>query len=184
MVAKCCPETYGHVEKVISLRDSGAGKATGRSRQLARQVAGEADPGSLSNVMMEIRGNSVDPERRLKAIAANEMTGGAEEADRVRKKSDCIPLRDPPHSSTLEVGQFSSFNGYERIGVFPVLCLSHFLAFLSFFSSVHIVFNSRSTHVYEGMLYLPRVLSTTVVHISSEKETSSYFCLLTLFDLI
>ena len=64
--------------------------------------------------MLEIRGASVDPERRLKAIAANEkarekdlaqrsdefqaelagfvegkklkMTGGAEEADRVRQK--------------------------------------------------------------------------------------------------
>ncbi|KAF9649194.1 AIP3-domain-containing protein [Thelephora ganbajun] len=118
---KAVLEIYGHVEKVISLRGSGAGKAAGRSRQLARQVTGEADPGSLGNVMAEIRGNSVDPNRRLKAIAANEksrekekasqsdefqaelsgfvggkklkMTGGAEEADRVRQKRNDQTLK-------------------------------------------------------------------------------------------
>ena len=68
----------------------------------------------LTNVMAEIRGNSDDPERRLKAIAANEksrekekasqsdefqaeltgfvggklkMTGEAEEAGRVRQRN-------------------------------------------------------------------------------------------------
>ena len=118
---KAVLEIYGHVEKVISLRGSGAGKAAGRSRQLARQVTGEADSGSLGNVMAEIRGNSVDPERRLKAIAANEksrekekasqsdefqaeltgfvggkklkMTGGAEEADRIRQKRNNQTLK-------------------------------------------------------------------------------------------
>jgi len=118
---KAVLDVYGHVEKVISLRGSGAGKAAGRSRQLARQVTGEADSGSLGNVMAEIRGNSVDPEKRLKAIAANEksrekekasqadefqaelsgfvggkklkMTGGAEEADRVRQKRNNQTLK-------------------------------------------------------------------------------------------
>ena len=118
---KAVLEIYGHVEKVISLRGGGAGKAAGRSRQLAKQVTGEADSGSLTNVMAEIRGNSVDPERRLKAIAANEksrekekagqsdefqaelsgfvggkklkMTGGAEEADRVRQKRNNQTLK-------------------------------------------------------------------------------------------
>lgn len=118
---KAVLEVWGHVEKVISLRGSGAGKAAGKSRQLARQVTGEADPGSLSNVMAEIRGNSVDAQKRLKAIAANEksrekekanqgdefqaelsgfvggkklkMTGGAEEADRLRQKRNDQTLK-------------------------------------------------------------------------------------------
>ena len=118
---KAVLEIYGHVEKVISLRGNGAGKGLGRPRQLARQVTGEADPGSVSNVMAEIRGNAVDAERRLKAIAANEknrekekanqsdefqaeltgfvggkrlkMTGGAEEADRVRQKRNDQTLK-------------------------------------------------------------------------------------------
>jgi len=118
---KAVLEVYGHVEKVISLRGSGTGKGAGRSRQLARQITGEADSGSLNNVMAEIRGGSVDPERRLKAIAANEksrekekagqsdefqaelsgfvggkklkMTGGAEEADRIRQKRNNQTLK-------------------------------------------------------------------------------------------
>jgi hypothetical protein len=115
---KAVMEIYGHVEKVISLRGSKAGKTPGRTRQLAKQVTGEADPGSL---MAEIRGNSIDPARRLKAIAANEksrekekasqsdefqdelsgfvggkrlkMTGGAEEADRIRQKRNDQTLK-------------------------------------------------------------------------------------------
>ena len=118
---KAVLEIYGHVEKVISLRGGGAGKAAGRSRQLARQVTGEADPESLNNVLAEIRGNPGDPERRLKAIAANEknrekekanqadefqaelsgfvggkklkLTGGAEEVERVRQKRNDQTLK-------------------------------------------------------------------------------------------
>lgn len=118
---KAVLEIYGHVEKVISLRGGGAGKTAGRPKQLARQVTGEADPGSLSNVMAEIRGGAVDPDRRLKAIAANEknrekekagqadefqaelsgfvggkklkMTGGAEEVDRVRQRRNDQTLK-------------------------------------------------------------------------------------------
>ena len=118
---KAVLDIYGHVEKVISLRGSGAGKAAGRSRQLAKQVTGEAGPGSVGNVMAEIRGNLVNPERRLKAIAANEktrekekasqsdefqaelsgfvggkklkLTGGAEEADRIRQKRNDQTLK-------------------------------------------------------------------------------------------
>lgn len=118
---KAVLDIYGHVEKVISLRGSGAGKAAERSRKLARQVTGEADPGSLTNVMAEIRGSEIDQERRLKAIVANEksrekekagesdefqaelsgfvggkklkMTGGAEEVDRVRQKRNDQTLK-------------------------------------------------------------------------------------------
>ena len=53
---KAILEIYGHVEKLISLWGSGAGRASRKSRQLAKQVIREADPGSLSNVMAEIRG--------------------------------------------------------------------------------------------------------------------------------
>jgi len=76
---------------------------------------------SFGNVMAETRGNLVDPERRLKTVAANEkgrekekashsnefqaeltgfvggkklkMTGGAEEADRVRQKRNDQTLK-------------------------------------------------------------------------------------------
>lgn len=117
---KALVEVFGHVQKVISLRGtgpSGRGSARGRAFKLA-----PADEGTgLSTVMMEIRGAAVDPEKRMKAIAANQkhrekslasrsdafqnelegfvsgkklkMTGGAEEAERVRQKRNELALK-------------------------------------------------------------------------------------------
>ncbi|KAL6298681.1 actin interacting protein 3-domain-containing protein [Sparassis latifolia] len=110
---KAAEEVYGHVEKVISLRGNASARAT-RARGFKPPPMDEGHSG-LSTVMLEIRGAAaVDPERRLKAIAANEknrekelqsrsdefqselngfvsgkrlkMTGGAEEVERVRQK--------------------------------------------------------------------------------------------------
>ncbi|KZT07366.1 AIP3-domain-containing protein [Laetiporus sulphureus 93-53] len=109
---KAVVEVYGHVEKVISLRGSAAARAS-RSKSFRPPPMDEGHTG-LSTVMLEIRGAAVDPERRMKAIAANEkirekelasrsdefqselsgfvggkklkMTGGTEETERVRQK--------------------------------------------------------------------------------------------------
>ncbi|CDO68150.1 hypothetical protein BN946_scf184938.g2 [Trametes cinnabarina] len=97
---KAVVEVFGHVEKAPPPEESQSG---------------------LSSVMMEIRSAAVDPERRLKAIAANEknrekelasrtdefqseltgfvagkklrMTGGAEEAERVRQRKNELTLK-------------------------------------------------------------------------------------------
>ena len=110
-------EVFGHVQKVISLRATG-GSARGRSFKPAPAEEGHT---GLSTVMMEIRGAAVDPEKRMKAIAANQkhrekelasrsdafqneltgfvsgkklkMTGGAEEAERVRQKRNELALK-------------------------------------------------------------------------------------------
>ena len=124
---KAVSEIYGHVEKVISLRGaSGARGARGRSFKppaggdREQQLQG-GSAGGLSSVMLEIRGASVDPERRLKAIEASQknrereqadradefeeelkgfvggkklkMTGGAEEAERVRQAKNDLSLK-------------------------------------------------------------------------------------------
>lgn len=114
---KAVVEVYGHIEKVISLRGPGPngaikGRQVPRNRSLRPLPA--AEEGGLSNVMLEIRGAAIDPEKRMKAIEANQknrekelaarsddlqvelsefvggkklkMTGGAEEAERVRQK--------------------------------------------------------------------------------------------------
>ncbi|KAJ7252747.1 actin interacting protein 3-domain-containing protein [Mycena haematopus] len=110
---KALVEVYGHVEKIISIRGPGSvGSRNGRKG--FRPPAPEEGHGGLSTVMMEIRGAAVDPERRMKAIEASQktrekelasrsdemqaelsdfvagkklkMTGGAEEAERVRQK--------------------------------------------------------------------------------------------------
>lgn len=109
---KAVIEVFGHVEKVISLRGPGGGaRRPGRG---FRPPPPEEGHTGLSTVMLEIKGAAVDPERRLKAIAANEkarekelaarsdefqaelagfvegkklkMTGGADEVERVRQK--------------------------------------------------------------------------------------------------
>jgi hypothetical protein len=123
---KAVSEIYGHVEKVISLRGaSGARGARGRSYKPPIAVAPAADKeqqaDGLTSVMLEIRGASVDPERRLKAIEASQknrereladradefeeelkgfvggkrlkMTGGTEEADRVRQAKSDLSLK-------------------------------------------------------------------------------------------
>ena len=115
---KAALEVFGHVEKVISLRGSASGKRRGPT---FRPPPVEESAGGLSTVMMEIRGAAVDPEARMKAIAANEksrqkelanrtdefqselsgfvvgkklrMTGGAEEAERVRQRRNDLTLK-------------------------------------------------------------------------------------------
>ncbi|KAF8892058.1 actin interacting protein 3-domain-containing protein [Infundibulicybe gibba] len=111
---KAVAEVYGHLEKVISLRGPGSGR-TPRTRAF-KPLSPEVDQSSgLSNVMLEIRGANVDPDHRMKAIEASrqarekershgpqddlhveltdfvgskklKMTGGAEEAERVRQR--------------------------------------------------------------------------------------------------
>ncbi|CCA75043.1 related to actin-interacting protein AIP3 [Serendipita indica DSM 11827] len=113
---KALSEIFGHVEKVISLRGTGAG----RSRSF-RPPPPEEGHGGLSTVMLEIRGAQVDPQRRLKAIEQNQlarkkelmsrsdefqqelagfvkgkklkMTGGTEEAERKRKVKDELAFK-------------------------------------------------------------------------------------------
>jgi hypothetical protein len=92
-----------------------------RDQQLQQQITGGSTGGALSSVMLEIRGAEVDPEKRLKAIEASQknrereladradefeeelkgfvggkklkMTGGAEEAERVRQAKNDLSLR-------------------------------------------------------------------------------------------
>ncbi|TFK89181.1 AIP3-domain-containing protein [Polyporus arcularius HHB13444] len=115
---KAVIEVFGHVEKVISLRGSASSK---RRAPTFKPPPPEEAAGGLSTVMMEIRSAAVDQERRLKAIAANEknrekelasrsdefqnelsgfvagkklrMTGGAEEAERVRQRKNELTLK-------------------------------------------------------------------------------------------
>jgi len=120
---KAASEIYGHVEKVISLRNNGSNGISKSLRNRSfRPPPQEEGHGGLSTVMMELRGAaSVDPERRLKAIEANQknrekelasrsdemhseltefvgqkklrMTGGAEEVERVRQKKNDMTLK-------------------------------------------------------------------------------------------
>ncbi|KAI8974615.1 actin interacting protein 3-domain-containing protein [Trametes punicea] len=115
---KAVLEVFGHVEKVISLRGATSVKRRGPAFKPPPMEEGH---GGLSTVMMEIRSAAVDPERRLKAIAANEknrekelanradefqtelsgfvagkklrMTGGAEEVERVRQRKNELTLK-------------------------------------------------------------------------------------------
>lgn len=116
---KAVVEVYGHVEKVISIRGTGSGRVKGRTP--FRPPPAEDSGGEIDNVMMEIRNAAIDPDRRMKAIAANQrsrekelasrsdeferelsgfvggkklkMTGGAEEAERVRQKRNDMTLK-------------------------------------------------------------------------------------------
>lgn len=113
---KALSEVFGHIEKVISIRGSGAVKTKG-----FKPPPPEEGHGGLSTVMLEIRNAAIDPERRLKAIAASQknrerekankgdefeeelkgfvkgkklkMTGGAEEIERVRQKRNDMALK-------------------------------------------------------------------------------------------
>jgi hypothetical protein len=113
-------EVFGHVDKVISIRGSGPGRAALRAKGFKPAPPEEAQNG-ISNVMLEIRGAAVDPDKRMKAIAANQksrekelatrgnelqvelndfvsgkklkMTGGAEEAERVRQRRNELTMK-------------------------------------------------------------------------------------------
>ena len=122
---KALLEVYGHIEKVISLRGT---TGSARSRMPFRPPPMDEGHNGLSTVMLEIRGAAVDPERRLKAIAANQknrekdlasrsdefqaelngfvqgkklkMTGGAEEVERMRQKRNDMTLKQMFTSGT------------------------------------------------------------------------------------
>lgn len=113
---KALTEVFGHIEKVISLRST-----TGSARARFRPPPMEEGHNGLSTVMLEVRSAAVDPERRLKAIAASEknrekeranqadefqaelngfvqgkklkLTGGAEEVERIRQKRNELAIK-------------------------------------------------------------------------------------------
>ncbi|EKM81855.1 hypothetical protein AGABI1DRAFT_98457 [Agaricus bisporus var. burnettii JB137-S8] len=117
---KAVVEVYGHVEQVISLR--GANGATRGGRRGFRPPPPDEGHNGLPTVMLEMRGTTnIDHERRLKAIEASQksrekelatrsdelqtelvefvgqkklkLTGGAEEAERVRQKRNDMTLK-------------------------------------------------------------------------------------------
>jgi hypothetical protein len=113
---KAVIEVYGHVDKVISIRGS---SVRGRGKGPAFRPPPAEEGGGIDQVLLEIRGANVDPERRLKAIAANQRsrekdlqsrseeferelvtqgrklnkTGGAEEAERVRQRRNDMTIK-------------------------------------------------------------------------------------------
>ncbi|KAG1899495.1 actin interacting protein 3-domain-containing protein [Suillus fuscotomentosus] len=130
---KALVDVFGHVEKVISIRGATPGR-NNRSRGFKPPPADEGHTG-LSTVMMEIRGAAVDPDRRMKAIEANQknrerelasrsdefqeeltgfvggkklrMTGGAEEVDRVRQRRNELALKAMFNSASASVDNLS-----------------------------------------------------------------------------
>ncbi|TFK71335.1 AIP3-domain-containing protein [Pluteus cervinus] len=147
---KAVLEVYGHVEKIINLRGVNPGGGRGRSRGFKPPPPDEGHTG-LGTVMLEIRGANVDPEKRMKAIEASQrsrqkelaarsdademkmelsdfvvgkklkMTGGAEEAERVRQKRDEQTLKamlkqegggGTPLAPQMTGGSFASDGGY------------------------------------------------------------------------
>ncbi|KAF9234986.1 actin interacting protein 3-domain-containing protein [Melanogaster broomeanus] len=130
---KALIEVYGHVQKVISLRGTTPSRG-GRGRSF-KPVPPEEGQTDLSTVLMEIRGAAVDPEKRMKAIAANQknrerelanrsdefqnelsgfvngkklkLTGGAEEVERVRQKRNELALK-AMFNASAGVGELTS----------------------------------------------------------------------------
>jgi len=116
---KAVVEVYGHVEKLISLRGTGPNRMP-RNRSFRPPPPEEGHTG-LSTVMLEIRGAAVDPDKRMKAIETNQknrekelasrsddlqvelsefvggkklkMTGGADEAERVRQRRNELTMK-------------------------------------------------------------------------------------------
>jgi hypothetical protein len=117
-------EILGHVAKVISIRKATPGRARktgGRIAALTPVPTGEDGGPIRDNVLLEIRSAAIDPDRRMKAIAANQKTrerelasradefeqeltgfvdgarlrktGGAEEAERVRQVRNDTTLK-------------------------------------------------------------------------------------------
>ncbi|KAG6331868.1 hypothetical protein ID866_7224 [Astraeus odoratus] len=134
-------DVFDHVQKVINLK----GNTPNRSaRGRFKALPADEGHGGLSTVMMEIRSAAVDPEKRLKAIAANQknrerelanrsdefqnelagfvsgkklkMTGGAEEAERVRQKRNELALKAMFNASTATSGSAG-----ENAGALPPL---------------------------------------------------------------
>lgn len=115
---KALSDILDHIHKVISLKGNTPNRST---RGRFKQLPADEGHGGLSTVMMEIRTAAVDPEKRLKAIAANQknrerelanrsdefqnelagfvggkklkMTGGADEIERVRQRRNDLALK-------------------------------------------------------------------------------------------
>jgi len=114
-------EIYARIEKVVSIR-SGTGSGSLSGRRGYRPPPPDDGHEGISTVMLQIRGANVDPEKRLKAIEASQrarakeqedrrtdefkaelsgfvsnkklrLTGGTEEAERVRQKKSQATLR-------------------------------------------------------------------------------------------
>jgi hypothetical protein len=111
---KALTEVFGHVEKVVALRNNTP--RLGRGLRSFKATPAEDQEAGFNNVMADIRGASTDPNRRMKAIEATQkarqrelanrsdelqdeltgflsskklkMTGGAEEVERVRQKKN------------------------------------------------------------------------------------------------
>lgn len=128
---KAVVEVYGHVEQVVSLR--GANGVPRGARRGYRPPPPDEGHNGLNTVFQEIRGGPVDSSKRLKAIEASQknrekelaarsddlqmelsdfvgqkklrMTGGAEEAERVRQKRNDMTLK-----AMFTGGSISSFS--------------------------------------------------------------------------
>ena len=136
---KALTEVFGHVEKVISIRAAGNVKVRNY-----RPPPKEEGVDGLTTVMAEIRSAAVDPERRMKAIAANQklrekekasrsdefeaelkhfvsgkklkMTGGAEEIERVRQKRNDIALKAMFNGSSPSISTTGSPSASSSMG--------------------------------------------------------------------
>lgn len=138
---KAVVEVYGHVEQVANLR--GANGAPRSGRRGYRPPPPDEGHNGLTSVMQEIRGaTAIDHERRLKAIEASQknrekelatrsddlqaelsefvgqkklkLTGGAEEAERVRQRRNDMTLK-----AMFTGGSVSSFNSTSANGSSP-----------------------------------------------------------------
>jgi Actin interacting protein 3 len=117
---KAVLEVYGHVDQIVNLKGPPNSQARVRTRTFQPPPPEEGHNG-LTTVMLQIRGAAVDPERRLRAIEENQktrelersakqdemqaelqdfvehkklrMTGGAEEAERIRQKKNEMTLK-------------------------------------------------------------------------------------------
>ncbi|CAE6454643.1 unnamed protein product [Rhizoctonia solani] len=109
---------FEDIHGVVSIRPSGQAVRTGR---VFRPAPAEDGKQAISNVLMQIRGSNVDPDQRMRAIEASQrqrkldlatrsdaftqelsgyvqgkklkLTGGAEEAERVRQKRNDVALK-------------------------------------------------------------------------------------------
>jgi hypothetical protein len=133
---KAVAEILGHVDKVISIRKT----APGRGRKVGARLPAPGEEGGATrdNVLMEIRNAAIDPQKRLKAIEANQKTrerelasksdefereltgfvdgnklrktGGAEEIERVRQVRNDTALKAMFTGGSISDG-FSTSDG-------------------------------------------------------------------------